>query len=361
MKQRILVIKLGALGDLVLCSGAFAAIRAKHPDAEIALLTGPAFAAFGLQMPWFDKVLLDLRPRITQPLKWIELIRAVRGFAPTFVYDFQGKTRQTILYHSLGKPQWSGAVKGCSHPRPWPPVKGMHYTDFITAQLKAAGVGFVSSNATPSSHCEPCLGKARLSSPQVVDGDAGCEFGAGSPRPKEGARDDGFILHPDLSWLDGDIQTFNLPDTFALIITGCSPQHPHKMWPAAYYAQLADCLKSKGLSVVAIGTKADQPSVEAVRALAPHVIDLTGKTSLGQVAALARRAEIVVGNDTGPTHIAAAVGAKTIALMSEKVDPLWSCPRGPQATWLGGRRLADVSVEEVWGSAFGGGVISPDP
>lgn len=348
MTERILVIKLGALGDLVLCSGAFASIRAHHPEAEIALLTGPPFAAFALQMPWFDHVLLDPRPKATQPLQWLRLIRDVRNFAPTRVYDFQGKFRQTILYYALGRPEWSGAVKGCSHPRLWPPTKGMHYTDFLAAQLRAAGV----DTDTPilseeGRHCEPCLGKARQSSPQLSTSGEDGECGTGSPRDINVARDDGFFLQPDLSWLDGDLCGFNLPEKFAIIITSCSPQHPHKMWPATHYAELADRLKDKGMSVIAIGTKADQLTVETVRTFAPHVIDLCGKTSLGQVAALARRAHLVVGNDTGPTHLAAAVGAKTIALMSEKVDPLWSSPRGPFAQWLGGRPLDEVGVEEV--------------
>jgi len=325
MKERILVIKLGALGDLVLCASAFAAIRAHHPDAEIAILTGKPFAAFALAMPWFDKVLIDPRPKITEPLKWIRLIRDVRSFAPTRVYDFQGKKRQAILYYVLGRPHWSGAVKGCSHPRPWPPVKGQHYTDFVAAQLEAAGVptkDFSSTFQNRHSGAVSCC----------------CE------RPQDLS---GMTKSASLSWLDGDLAAFNLPEKFAIIVTGCSPQHPHKMWPASHYAALADRFKEKGMAVIAIGTKADAPSVEAVRALAPHVIDLTGQTSLGQVAALARRAEIVVGNDTGPTHIAAAVGAKTVALMSEKVDPLWSSPRGPKATWVGGKSLQTVAVAEV--------------
>jgi len=297
MTERILVIKLGALGDLVLCMSAFAAIRAEHPDAQIALLTGPPFAAFGLMMPWFDKVFLDPRPKVTEPLKWFKLIRDMRSFAPTRVYDFQGKTRQTILYHALGKPAWSGAAKGCSFPRPWPPAAGTHYTAFLDAQLESAGVA---------------LGVA-----------------------------------PDLAWLDAPLDDLKVPEKFALLIMGCSPQHPHKRWPAAHFAELSRALNGKGLTCLAVGTKADSDSIAQVRSLAPAIVDLCGKTSLKQLAALARQAQIVVGNDTGPTHLAAAVGANTIALMSDKVDPLWSSPRGPHAQWLGGKPMIDLSVDEV--------------
>ena len=304
MKERILVIKLGALGDLVLCMRAFASIRAHHPEAEIALLTAPAFASFALQMPWFDAVLLDPRPKATQLLKWIKLISDVRRFKPSRVYDFQGKARQTILYHALGKPAWSGAVRGCSHPRAWPPEKGMHYTDFLKAQLESAEVPLVRENEV------------------------------------------------DLLWLDGGLDAFALPEKFAILIIGCSPQHPYKKWPAAHFAELANRFAKQGIASIAIGTKEDAYSIAEVRALAPEVIDLSGRTSLGQVAALTRRSVCVVGNDTGPTHLAAAVGARTIALMSDKVDPLWSCPKGPKTTWLGGVPTTEITVEKVWAELY---------
>lgn len=301
MKEKILIIKLGALGDLILCQEAFASIRAHHPEAEIALLTMPAFEPFARQMPWFDRVLTDPRPKLAQPHKWLKLIRDVRAFAPTRVYDLQGKFRQTLLFFALGGPwrgpEWSGAAPGCSHPRLWPPREGMPYTDFVAAQLEKAGV------------------------------------------KRTGAS--------DLSWLDGPMIAAALPARFALFIPGCAPGRLYKRWPPLHYAMLAKRLAEKGLVCLAVGTKADRDSIEAICRLAPDVMDLSGRTSLGQLAALARRAEIVIGNDTGPTHIAAACGARTLALMSDRVNPLWSAPKGPRATWLQGKPLTALSVEDV--------------
>jgi len=305
MRERILVIKLGALGDLVLSMPAFAAIRARHPEASILLVTAPAFASFGLLMPWFDGVILDTRPKITRPLEWIRLIREVRRFKPTRVYDFQGKFRQTVLFRSLGRPPWSGAAKGCSDPRPWPMPEGSHYTDLLAAQLHAVWKKWDGEDAAFS------------------------------------------LPDPDLSWLDGDLCALDLPARYAVLIAGCSPQHPHKRWPAASFAALAQKLAGQGIASVAVGTKADAGAISAIRSLAPEVKDLSGKTSLGQLAALARGAEIVIGNDTGPTHLAAAVGAKTIALMSDKVDPHWSAPKGLRTRWLQGTPLETLGVEDV--------------
>ncbi len=55
----------------------------------------------------------------------------------------------------------------------------------------------------------------------------------------------------------------------------------------------------------------------------------------------------VVGNDTGPTHIAAAVGASTLTLFTDSVNPTWSRPRGPRTAFLQGKPLADLPVAEV--------------
>lgn len=302
MKEKILIIRLGALGDLVLCMRAFAAVRAHHPDAEIAILTAPAFQGFVRMMPWFDQVLLDPRPKLTDVAVWLKLRRAVKDFAPTRVYDFQGKLRQSILYNLWGGalcgPEWSGAAPLCSHPRAWPPKQGMHYTDFLEAQLQKADVKL------PDSY--------------------------------------------DLSWLDAPCDDLPLPEKFALFIPGCAPNRPYKRWPAESYAALAKKLLMKGITSLAVGTDADAESIAQIRDITPEVIDLSGKTSLPQLGGLARKAVCVFGNDTGPTHLAAAVGAKTIALMSDQVDPLWSSPKGVKTQWVQGKPISELGVDEVW-------------
>jgi ADP-heptose:LPS heptosyltransferase len=98
---------------------------------------------------------------------------------------------------------------------------------------------------------------------------------------------------------------------------------------------------------VAIGTGVDQAAIAEIQALAPGVINLAGQTDLGQVAALARRAEAVIGNDTGPVHLTGIVGAPTLVLMSRVTDPVRMLPRGPAVSWLKRDDLADLTVAEV--------------
>jgi ADP-heptose:LPS heptosyltransferase len=299
-KKRILVIRLGALGDLVFCFQSFAEIRAAHPDAEIALLTRAPFAAFARSLPWFDRIIIDSHPTLTQLGGWSALLHDIRAFAPECVYDLQGKTRQTILYMLLGAtfgPAWSGAAPFCKFPRVWPPTAGMHFTDFLAAQLRAAGVP------------------------------------AASPI--------------NLDWFDAPVAKFALPAKYAALIPGCSPDALHKRWSARSYAALARALHARGLVCIVVGTLADAEAIAAITDYEPGVINLCGKTSLFELAGLLRRATLVIGNDTGPVHMAATIGAPTLALFSGRSNPTWSKPPGPHVASLQRADLAALDVGDV--------------
>lgn len=299
-KERILVIRLAALGDIVLCFQAFHEIRCAHPDAEIAFLTMPAYAAFAKTMPWFNQVILDERPPAWRLDLWLKLVQQIRAFAPTRVYDLQGKNRQNILYMLLGGSracEWSGAAPLASHPRLWPPLQNMHFTDFIAAQLQRADVP-----TQPSA---------------------------------------------DLSWLQDPLDDFHLPSRYIVLIPSCAPGREYKRWPLSYYADLAQRLHREGTECIAIGTRADHGLVTTLRGHAPHLIDMTGRTTIPQLASLMRRSVAVVGNDTGPTHLAAALGAPTLALMSDRINPVWSAPKGPCVRWVQGGPMSMLSVDKV--------------
>lgn len=93
---------------------------------------------------------------------------------------------------------------------------------------------------------------------------------------------------------------------------------PANRWHAAGWARLAATLAGDdGLSVALVGGGAEQPEAAAVRALLPvgrDVLDLTGKTTLGELMAVLERAAIVVSADSGPMHLAVALGRPVVAL-----------------------------------------------
>lgn len=300
--RHILVIKLGALGDLFLAMDAFQAIRVHHVGDHITLLTRPAFAKFAADFPWFDKVTTDLTPRGVRFDRWLTMRRRLREVGYARVYDLQCNNRTGIYHRLLGpgrRPEWIGIASGCSHP--WP--------DYRRAALP------------------------------VPERQARMLEAAGVPR----------LEHPvDLGWLDAPIDELRLPERYVVLVPGCAPHRLEKRWPAARFAELARRLAlERGLVSVVIGTPVDAEPVAAICAAAPEVVNLCGKTTLKQLGAIARRARGVVGNDTGPVHITAAVGAPTLVVMSGHSDPVRMRPRGPDVDVVQEQKLADLTVERV--------------
>ena len=152
---------------------------------------------------------------------------------------------------------------------------------------------------------------------------------------------------PTLDWLGDDIDDLAPPGAFALIVPGGSAHRPEKRWPAERFADLARLLSAGGTAPVLIGGAAESSILDAISRGAPDAINLGGRTSLGQIAALARRAACAVGNDTGPMHIAATVGCPSLVLFGGASDPKRSAPCGEAVTVLRRVPLASLAAGEV--------------
>jgi lipopolysaccharide heptosyltransferase II len=102
-----------------------------------------------------------------------------------------------------------------------------------------------------------------------------------------------------------------------------------KRWPAEHFARVADRLQQSGLAqVVLLGGEAERPDSEAVRRLMQtKAVDLTGQTPVGLLPGLLRRAALLITNDSGPMHIAAAVATPVVALFGP-TDPARTGPYG---------------------------------
>ena len=294
--SRILVIKLGALGDIVQALGPMAAIRRHHAGAEIVLLTSAPFAEFLRASPYVDEVWIDERPRLRDIAGILRLRRRLRGGGFARVYDLQTSDRSSLYHCLLGpgvRPEWSGIARGASHRHDNPARDRMHTLERQADQLRAAG---------------------------IVE-----------------------VPPPDLSWVRADLGAFDLPQRFAVLVPGGAEHRPEKRWPIERYAALAAWLAARGATPVTIGGGAERP----LAAMIPGARDLTGRTSLAEVAALGRRALWAIGNDTGPMHLLAAAGAPTTVLYSAASDPALTAPWGERVAILRRERLADLPVEEV--------------
>jgi ADP-heptose:LPS heptosyltransferase len=297
--EKILVIKLGALGDIVQAMAPAAAIRAHHRDAKIVFLTTAPFAELALQAPYFDQVWIDERPR--GPAGLLHLRNRLRAGRFDRVYDFQTRPRTALyfwLMRSAGRPEWSGTAPGASHPHRNPGRNRMHTLDRQEEQLRQAGV------MAP-------------------------------------------VALPDLSWAATDISRFALSPDYVLLIPGGAAHRPEKRWPVENYAALAQRLAADGITPVVLGGPEERPLGRAIAAVAAQARDLTGATGFGDLVALARRTRRAIGNDTGPMHLAVAGGAPATVLYSAASDPALTAPRGPDVVVLRRRSLADLDVDAV--------------
>ncbi|MFN8179450.1 MAG: lipopolysaccharide heptosyltransferase II [bacterium] len=111
---------------------------------------------------------------------------------------------------------------------------------------------------------------------------------------------------------------------------------PAKRWSASRFAEVARSLAARGCAVAVVGGAGDAEAVRAVRDAAP-VLDLGGRTSVGVLAAVLQSCDLVVTNDTGPMHLAAAVGTPTVAIFGS-TSPAWTRP------WGEGHRVARRAV-----------------
>ena len=150
--------------------------------------------------------------------------------------------------------------------------------------------------------------------------------------------------------MDGDIDEFNLPDRLAILIPAASPDLPAKRWPSERYAELARGLISRGLSPVIVGGTDATGIARQISEAAPGTVDLTWRTSFGQLAAIARRAQLAVGNDTGPTNLISLAGCPTLALFGAVSRPEKTGPVGSGARFVQAESLEHIAVADVLAS-----------
>ena len=300
-KEKILVIKLSALGDFIQALGPMKAIRQHHPNAHITLMTTPMFKSYAKKCGYFDEIWCDnTRPKMPNIFSWLSFRKKLINAKYTRVYDLQNNDRTNIYFQLFPKhkrPEWVGAAKGASHENNSPERTAGHAFDGHKQTLALVEI----KNVT-------------------VD---------------------------TMDWINEDISAFNLKKPYILLIPGSAPQHPQKRWPAQKYAEIANKLTVDGYTIVLLGTDSEKDVTSKIHELGPDCVNLTGKTSLFQITALAHNAEAAIGNDTGPMHIIGPTGCPTIALFSGHSTPKRHAPLGKNVHTIQKENIEDIKSAEV--------------
>ena len=298
MQKRVLIIKLGALGDIVQAEGAMHDLRLHHPEAEITVLTTPAYERLMRRCPWVDRVILDQRHSRLRLDKMVQLRRRLRAESFSIVYDLQQVGRTDFYYRWFFRGiSWLGGARGCSLYCRRPEDRCA--ADHFKISFEAAGI------------------------------------------------DSRFTLKSDVSWMadnaDDILKMYGLTEQYVVLIPGCSPGHPEKRWP--YFAELARELLAGGRRVV---TVPGPDEMELCAEISGDMLTDEGRyLDYFKLAGVLKRAGFVVGNDTGPTHIAAHLRRPGLVLFSSHVKPLFTGIQHSRFAWLEAGSLADLTVRRV--------------
>lgn len=269
---RLLVVRLGSLGDLVHTLPAVAAIRLAHPFAQIDWLVDRVHREF-----------LDLVPVVssTIPLRkatgggWLQALRELRARQYDVAIDFQG------LLKSAALARLSGAAR------------------VIGFDRKSAREGTASLLYTQ----RVAAGDVR----HVIDKNLRLAATLGAPQHR---RD--FPILPIPSAALDAIRAEGIA-RFALI--NCGAAWPNKRWPAERFGHLATWLRERhGLASVALWGPGEQALAEDVVRQSQGAAVAAPPTSLADLVAIAAAADVMVSGDTGPTHVASAMGTPVVAL-----------------------------------------------
>lgn len=321
--RNILVIHFGQLGDVVLALPALREIREHFPKARITVAVGkPAGDVIRLS-GYCDNVLDVDRVALRDGAKLLSLARIVKLVAQVrkAKYDF------VVDLHSLSETNLLGFFSGASNRlysrrpgrsldylanfKPRPPVtdKSAHVVDRYLDVLKPLGIAgrtrmpFLKTNATADAVAEALLRKEKAHSNALL---VGLFPGAG---------------------------------------------HASRRWPLERFAELADFLiRNDRVRVVVFAGPEESALLPQMRALFPPSTIFFDRLSIPNLASMQARLTLFVSNDTGPMHIAAAVGTPVVVVL-QQAAPRTFIPVGDQHRIVSGRSIDDVTVAAVYSVA----------
>jgi len=264
----ILVIKLGALGDVILATPHLRRIVEAHPDARVTLLTAPGYADLVQSLPGLEVVTFR-RHGLAEMWRVLAWLRR-RAFA--VVYDLQGSVRSRIMTAVSGATRRVGRCRSAVYTH-YPPAGGNHRHAFrmLNELLECAGIdpappqAWLTAAGGTGGRVSLWLEKNRLAGARLV------------------------LMH-----------------------AGCSAHWPSKRWDATHFAALARALQDRGFRVVWIGGREDRELNGWLARQAGQ--DATAEFSFPELVALGRCCEFAVVNDSGPMHVLAAADVPVYAL-----------------------------------------------
>lgn len=314
--ERILLTRVQYLGDCVVFLPTVTAVRRSLPDAEIHVLagTGPGEAVFRM-CPDVDRIVRTswgVARSSGDTFSEIRMLRDGRYDAVLLSTEETGASLKMLL---AGIPFAAGFSRiehmGETHVERFPWL-------LSRVMQQHAGMHEVEVNLQL---CDAIGADSSLGSFNILPGDS-AEADARRIASSYGLR----------------------PAQFACVHVGA--KRGKKLWDSEAFASVCDRLSGAGITPAFVGTEGERETVASVRArMQESSVDLAGQTSVASLAALMKLAAVFLGNDSGPMHLAAAVGAPVVSVFVASDPAQW----GPWLPPEKGRvfRLEDASPDVV--------------
>jgi predicted lipopolysaccharide heptosyltransferase III len=320
----LLLFKLRYIGDVLLTTPAIRALRRAYPSSEISMLVNKGTEDVLRHNPHLTRVLTIDRRKIEREslatrlrYEW-EMITRLRALRPTIAVDFDSGERAAYLAFGSGAALRVGfhrthGIRRLLYNRRITVGKGLHTVERNLALVEQA-LGVKRDETT----LELPIGETER--------------------------------HSIAAWLE---RHNLLAGRYVVLHPGA--RYPHKRWPIEKWTQLAARLRERsGLQLVIVGGDAEQGAAQAIASgLTVPPFSLVGQTSVLELAALCQRAALFIGNDSGPSHIAAAVGTRVISLFGP-TDPVVWRPWGPDHVVIANRPLPDATAQRAARCPFDG-------
>ena len=285
--RRVLLIKPSALGDIVQALPVLAGLRRRWPGAHLAWVANAGFAPLLEGCPGLDEVVPF--PRRGGLGRLLALASRLRRGRFDLAIDLQGLFRSAAMGWLTGAPRRAGFASA-RELAPW------LYTDRLPTQVKAMPAVLANWSMAQALGCDGPPPPARLGISAAHRAEA-ARLLAGQPRPL-------LAIHPGASWTT-------------------------KRWPAEHFAALARRARKRfGVGVAVVGGPGEEPLARAVAQAVGDAADLSGKTGLLVLAAVLESAQLMLANDSGPMHLAAALGTPVVSPFT-CTSPLRAGPFGP--------------------------------
>ncbi len=303
--ERILVVKLDHLGDVLLATPVFSNLRRRYPNAELHALTGT-----------WSRVVLEKHPDVNNIVEYDSPAFCRTGQPTSLKETFR-------LYRQLRYQKYDLMVELRSDWR----IVWFAFLRLTPKRLSRAALQVANK-----------LGFAQFSGTHETTRNLDVLRQAGIPTPERTAIFS--VTAADKKCASDFLATYQIERQRPLIAIHPGSPIPLKRWLPERYAELADWLiAQKRAQILFVGVEDEIPIITEIQALMRgESINIAGKTTLTQLASILHISNVFIGNDSGPMHLAAAVGTQTIGLYGPG-DPTRFAPAGEKCQTI--RRRSD--------------------